>query len=707
MPTEVLILEKLGCANCAAKIEAKVLTLPGIEQASVDFISKKLRITADESRAFSDILADIETIVASIEPDVIITVENATSQRTSHANLSKVDHGSMREITRLVTGGILFVIALIFALPAQIELALYLTSYIIVGGTVLWRAIKGTLKGQFFSEHSLMSIATIGAFILGQYSEGVAVMLFYLVGELVQESAVGHSKKSISALIDLRPDYAHLQEGSEMRTVSPEEVRIGQHIIVKPGERIPLDGVVRAGSSMVDTAALTGESMHRHLTEGSEALSGFVNIDGVLTIEVVQDFKHSTVSKILDLVENATSKKAPTEKFLTKFARYYTPAVVYSALALALIPPHLIEGATLSTWTYRALVFLVVSCPCALVISIPLGFFGGIGGASKRGILVKGSVYLEALNDVDTVVFDKTGTLTQGIFAVSELHPSTGYTDEQLLRYAAYAESYSNHPIARSITSAYPHPLNKTLIANHQEVIGYGATITLDDKRIIVGNARFMERNHIVCDESPAAGTWIHVAAGADLVGSILLADQVKTNAREAIRSLSAVGVNRTVMLTGDSQQVGEAVAAQLGVDEVYAELLPADKVERLEELEATKTRKGALVFVGDGINDAPVLARANVGIAMGGLGSDAAIEAADIVIMDDDPAKVAIAIAIAQRTRRIVYQNIVFALGVKAVFLVLGAFGLASMWEAVFADMGVALLAIVNAMRVMNTKNI
>lgn len=519
--------------------------------------------------------------------------------------------------------------------------------------------------------------------------------------------AVDNSRKSIGALMNIRPDYANLKVGDKITKVSPEEVNIGDIIIVKPGEKIPLDGKVLEGISMVDTSALTGESVPRELEPGSDALSGFINKNGVLTIKVTKEFGESTVSKILDLVQNASSKKAPTEKFITKFARYYTPVVVFGALALAVIPPLVIPGATFSDWIYRGLVFLVVSCPCALVLSIPLGFIGGIGGASKKGILVKGGNYLQALNNVEAVVFDKTGTLTKGVFKVTETNPQNGYTDKELIEYAAYAESFSNHPIALSIISAYDTEIDKNRIENYQEIAGHGIKVNVDGKEVLAGNTRLMGSENIVFDDVDTLGTVVHVAIDKKYAGSIVISDEVKEDSAKAIRALKALGVDKTVMLTGDLKAVADKIGKQLGLDEVYSELLPADKVEKIEYLEAKKSRNGKVVFVGDGINDAPVLARADIGIAMGGLGSDAAIEAADVVIMTDEPSKIASAIKIAKRTQSIVYQNIVFALGVKAVFLVLGAFGVASMWEAVFADMGVAIIAVLNAMRAMNTKSI
>jgi Cd2+/Zn2+-exporting ATPase len=704
----IVMLEGLGCANCAAKMEKEISGLEGVEFVAVDFVSKKLTMEISPKVNRTELNEKIEGIVKKIEPDVKIVFEKDTSKANVKENNEEEEEGvNKKEIIRLVVGGAIFAVGIIFNFQNWLELTLFIISYIIVGGDVVLRAIKGIARGQVFSEHFLMSIATIGAFFVGEYPEGVAVMLFYLVGQLFQDMAVGHSRKSISALMDMRPDYANLKVGDEIKKVSPEEVNIGDIIIVKPGEKVPLDGKVIEGNSMVDTAALTGESVPRELQPGNDALSGFINKNGVLTIEVTKDFGDSTVSKILDLVQNASSKKAPTEKFITKFARSYTPIVVFGALALAIIPPLVIPGATFSTWIYRALVFLIISCPCALVISIPLSFFGGIGGASKRGILVKGSNYLEALNNVEIVVFDKTGTLTKGIFEVVDVNPQADFTEEELIEYAAFAESHSSHPIALSILKVYNKDVDITKIEDYEEIAGHGILAKVGGKEILAGNSKLMNKENIIYQEVETLGTVVHVAVDKKYAGNIVISDAVKEDSADAIKGLKAVGVRTTVMLTGDRKSVGEKIGAQLGIDEVYTELLPADKVEKIESLEAKKSHKGKIVFVGDGINDAPVLARADIGMAMGGLGSDAAIEAADIVIMTDEPSKIVTAIKVAKRTRKIVMQNIVLALGVEAIFLALGAVGVVTMWEAVFADMGVTIIAILNAMRVMNTKSI
>ncbi len=707
MSTKVFMLNGLDCANCAAKIETEIKNIEGIKFASVDYVSKRLTWEAESNTNVPMLVEKIESIVKKIEPDVKIALVKNPSKSKMEEKDDDDEEGHKKEIVELVIGGTLFVVGLIFKFQNWLELTIFLISYIIVGRKVVLSAIKGIVRGQVFSEHFLMSVATIGAFFVGEYPEGVAVMLFYLVGELFEDMAVDNSRKSISELMDIRPDYANLQVGEELKKVSPDEVNIGNKIIVKPGEKIPLDGKVIEGTSMVDTAALTGESVPRELKPGSDALSGFVNKNGVLTIEVTKGFGESTVSKILDLVQNASNKKAPTEKFITKFARYYTPVVVFGALALAIIPPLVIPGASFSDWIYRGLVFLVVSCPCALVLSIPLGFLGGIGGASKKGILVKGGNYLEALNNVEAVVFDKTGTLTKGVFKVTKAISENGYTEDELIKYAAYAESYSNHPIALSIIAAYHAEIDKYKIENYQEIAGHGIKVNVNGKEVLVGNTKLMISENIQYTDVDTLGTVVHVAIDKKYAGSIIISDEVKEDSAKTIKELKALGVRKTVMLTGDLKKVADNIGKELGLDKVYSELLPADKVEKVESLEAQKSHKGKIVFVGDGINDAPVLARADIGIAMGGLGSDAAIEAADVVIMTDEPHKVASAIKIAKRTRNIVSQNIVFALGVKAIFLVLGALGLASMWAAVFADMGVALIAVVNAMRALNTKKI
>ena len=612
-----------------------------------------------------------------------------------------------KRLWRIIIGAALLATAVLLNLNNEwLQIALFIISYIIVGGDVVKRAVKNIFKGQVFDENFLMSIATIGAFFIGEYPEGVAVMLFYQVGELFQSYAVGKSRKSIASLMDIRPDYANVKKGDELVKVDPDEVQIGDIIVIKAGEKIPLDGKVIEGSSMIDTSALTGESIPREVEVGSDILSGCININGVITAEVTKEFGESTVSKILDLVENASSKKSNSEQFITKFARYYTPVVVIIAVFLAIIPPLVIDGATFSDWIYRALAFLVVSCPCALVISIPLSFFGGIGGASKKGILVKGSNYLEALAETEIVVFDKTGTLTKGVFNVQEIHPE-GVSKEELLELTAYVESYSNHPISLSLKRAYSKEIDNGRISDVEEISGHGVIATVDGKKVMAGNIKLMKMMDIPYFKGELIGTAVHVAVNNKYIGYIVIADEVKPDSAQAIKELKAANIKQIVMLTGDNKSVGSKVAKELGVDKVYAELLPADKVEKLEELFSQKSTKGKLAFVGDGINDAPVLARADIGIAMGGLGSDAAIEAADVVIMTDEPSKIATAIKVSKKTLRIARQNTVFSIGVKIIVLILSAFGLATMWAAIFADVGVTIIAVLNAFRALNVKNL
>ena len=612
-----------------------------------------------------------------------------------------------KRLWRIIIGAAVLATAVLLSLNNEwLQIALFIISYIIVGGDVVKRAVKNIFKGQVFDENFLMSIATIGAFFIGEYPEGVAVMLFYQVGELFQSYAVGKSRKSIASLMDIRPDYANVKKGDELVKVDPDEVQIGDIIVIKAGEKIPLDGKVIEGSSMIDTSALTGESIPREVEVGSDILSGCININGVITAEVTKEFGESTVSKILDLVENASSKKSNSEQFITKFARYYTPVVVIIAVFLAIIPPLVIDGATFSDWIYRALAFLVVSCPCALVISIPLSFFGGIGGASKKGVLVKGSNYLEALAETEIVVFDKTGTLTKGVFNVQEIHPE-GVSKEELLELTAHAESYSNHPISLSLKRAYSKEIDNRRISDVEEISGHGVIATVDGKKVMAGNIKLMKMMDIPYFKGELIGTIVHVAVNNKYIGYIVIADEVKEDSAQAIKELKAANIKQTVMLTGDNKSIGSKVAKELGLDKVYAELLPADKVEKLEELFSQKSKKGKLAFVGDGINDAPVLARADIGIAMGGLGSDAAIEAADVVIMTDEPSKIATTMKISKKTLKIAHQNIVFAIGIKIIVLILSAFGITTMWAAIFADVGVTIIAVLNAFRALNVKNL
>lgn len=694
-----LYLQGLDCANCAAKIEKKVNSLKGVSHASLNFATKKLAITTNGQDDGYDFVSEAIKIIKDIEPDVQVInkkAENADSEGIDESNILK---------SKWIIFGIsaaLFFCAMVLPLPFLAKIILYLMSYVLSGAEVIIKAVKNITKGRVFDENFLMSIATLGAFGTGQYPEGAAVMLFYQIGELLQSMAVDKSRKSIRTLMDIRPDYANLKVGADTKKVSPDTVHIGDIIIIKPGEKVPLDGIVIEGTSMADTSALTGESIPKEIETGNDILSGFINKNGLLTVKVTKEFGQSTVSKILNLVENAAGKKAPTENFITKFARVYTPAVTFGALIIAVVPPLILTGAVFSDWIYRALVFLVVSCPCALVVSIPLGFFGGIGGASKAGILIKGSNYLEALNNVDTVVFDKTGTLTKGVFKVTKISPKNNITEAKLLEYAAIAESFSNHPIALSILKAYGKEVKKDEIEGYSEISGQGVKVKVSGKEILVGNAKLMTSENIPYEKSDLIGTIVHLAIDKKYAGFILISDEVKEDSAKAIKSLREIGVKKIVMLTGDSRAAGEKIGKELGLDKVYSDLLPQDKVEKLEQLSSEKSKSGKLIFVGDGINDAPVLARADVGVAMGGLGSDAAIEAADIVLMTDEPMKLCISIKIAKRTKLIVWQNIIFALGVKFAVLILAAVGLASMWAAVFADVGVALLAVINSLRAM-----
>ena len=581
------------------------------------------------------------------------------------------------------------------------KLAVYLIPYVLIGWDIVYKALRNIRNGQVFDENFLMTVATFGAFGIGEYSEAVAVMLFYQVGELFQSYAVNRSRQSITELMDICPEYANIEEDGQLKQVDPDDVQVGDIIVVKAGERIPLDGKVVFGDSMVDTSALTGESVPRKASVGDDVISGCVNGSGLLRVQVTKEFDDSTVAKILELVENASSKKAQVENFITRFARYYTPVVVVGAVILAVLPP-LVFGQSWAEWVRRACTFLVISCPCALVISVPMSFFSGIGAASRRGVLIKGSNYLEALSEMDTIVFDKTGTLTKGEFKVTEIHAAVG-TQESLLELAALAESYSDHPISRSIKEACGHALDMNRVSDTEEISGHGVKAVIDGHVVLAGNSKLMKEMKVEYTESPSIGTAVYIAMDGTFYGSIIISDTIKEEGYEAIRSLKRVGVKRTVMLTGDKKEVGEAVAARLGLDEVHAELLPDGKVAKVEELLAELKGKDKLAFVGDGINDAPVLSRADIGIAMGSMGSDAAIEAADIVLMDDDPSKIADVVRISRKTMTIVKQNIIFALGVKAIVLLMGAFGMANMWEAVFADVGVSVIAIINAMRALS----
>lgn len=699
-----IILGGLNCAHCAEVINEKVSKLEEIESSNLNFINKKLTVNINQSFNEKEVLDKIVGIVNTTEPGLDIQIKNEEANIKKSEIKEEKDDSNKKDIIKLLIGAMVYIFG-IYQIATGFESRLadlmFIVAYVIVGGEVLLKAFKNAIRGQMFDENFLMSIATIGALVIGELPEAVGVMLFYKVGEYLQGVAVGKSRKSITALMEIRPDYANLKEGSEIKVVSPEEVKIGDIIVVKPGEKVPLDGVVLDGYSMVDTSALTGESVLREVSKGEDVLSGFINKNALLTIEVTKGFEESTVSKILDLVENASSKKSKTENFITKFSKYYTPAVVVGAILVAVVPPMIIPDATFSEWLYRGLVFLVVSCPCALVLSIPLSFFSGIGFASKNGILIKGSNYLEALRNVDTVVFDKTGTLTKGVFNVTKVN-AVGVSEEQLLEYAAFAEVNSNHPIAKSIISYYDKKIDLDKISNYEEIAAYGIKVSYNDELILAGNEKLMRKENIFYSPAKEVGTVVYIAVNKVYRGYIVISDEVKDDSEQAIRNLKSLGIKEVVMLTGDNEKVANSIASRLGVDKVYSNLLPNEKVDKLEGIYEGKSEKEKVIFVGDGINDAPVLARADIGIAMGGLGSDAAIEAADVVLMTDEPSKISKAIEIACKTNKIVWQNIIFALAVKAIVLILGAGGVATMWEAIFADVGVALIAVLNAMRAM-----
>ncbi|MDR2417521.1 MAG: cadmium-translocating P-type ATPase [Treponema sp.] len=708
------VLVGLDCAHCANKIEKAVCATDNVEEATLNFVTGILRV--DLAPAYQgNIMPDLEKIVHQYEPDVTVRlktwpkVDKHGYKEAGCGNSEGKKDGIIAEYAPLITGAALFAIGILlnraFAFPLYIPLGVFIVSYILLGGKVVWRALRNISKGQVFDENFLMSVATIGAFAIGDYTEAVAVMLFYQIGELFQELAIKRSKKSITALMDIRPDFANLRHNNDLVKVTPDSVSVGDIIVVKPGEKIPLDGTIIEGKAMLDTMALTGESVPRKATSGDTVLSGCINQNGVLTIEVTKPFGESTVAKIIDLVENASSKKAPTENFITTFSRYYTPAVVGMAALIAVLPPLFSLGAW-TEWINRGLIFLVISCPCALVISIPLGYFGGIGGASRKGILIKGSNFLEALTKLDIVVFDKTGTLTKGVFEVSALQPANGFSAETLLEKAAVAEAFSKHPIALSIRKvamniAHGKEIDQNTLSDYEEISGQGIQVKAGETSILAGNEQLLTREGVPFTPTQIAGTKVYIAVNKVFIGSIVISDEIKADSSKAIAELKTKGVRKTVMLTGDNPEIAKAIADKLNLDEYHAGLLPGQKVVQLERLNTQKRAKTKLAFVGDGINDAPVLARADIGIAMGGLGSDAAIEAADIVIMTDEPSKLATAIDIAKVTKRIVWQNITFALGIKGCFLILGAFGISTMWEAVFADVGVCVLAIFNAMRI------
>ena len=697
-----LMLNGLTCAHCASVIDEKVKHIDGVKNSNLNFTNKKLSVEIDCDNE-EKIIKNIIDIINDTEPGLDIQIEGQREIKEDKTQKS-IKNNEKLNLLKIIAGAIVFIFAFyqeIAGRENKYSLLIFLVAYLLVGSDVLYKALRNITKGRIFDENFLMSVATIGAIAIGEPSEAVGVMLFYKIGEYLQELAVGKSRKSISELMQIRPDMANLKLGNTIKVVNPEDVNIGDYIIVKPGEKVPLDGVVIEGSSMMDTSALTGESVLRTVKKGDNLLSGFINKNALLTVQVTKDFSESTASKILDMVENASSKKSKTENFISVFSRYYTPIVVGLALLIAILPPIFMQGATFSEWIHRGLIFLVVSCPCALVLSIPLSYFSGIGVASKQGVLIKGSNYLEALRYVDTVVFDKTGTLTEGVFDVVKVKP-VNISEDELIKFASIAEVNSNHPIAKSILNYYNKEINLNNIEEYEEIASHGIRVKYENNIILAGNEKLMASNNIKIEKSTDVGTVVYIAINNEFKGYIVIADKIKTDSEEAIRLIKEQGIKETVMLTGDNKEVANSVAKKLKLDKVFSNLLPNEKVEKIEELYKNRTEKEKIAFVGDGINDAPVLARVDVGIAMGGLGSDAAIEAADVVIMTDEPSKIAQGIKISKKTYKIVWQNIIFALGIKIIVMVLGATGIASMWDAVFADVGVALIAVLNAMRIM-----
>ncbi|AVQ47204.1 heavy metal translocating P-type ATPase [Clostridium botulinum] len=735
-----LLLKGLHCANCAAKIERAVQKLDVIEEANYNFNNSTLIINLEEIHKDS-IIKTVQEIVDRIEPGVkVIDKENlkrkvvqAPVKNSNNLNMQnnkeenlKLDkkensyehnhdhnHGHSHDgedsdalekktLIRIISGVILLILATAFKSRETLSIGLYLASYVLIGGKVILSSIRNISKGQVFDENFLMAVATVAAIAVKQYPEAVAVMLFYEVGEFLQDKAVNKSRKSITALMNIRPDYANLVKGEEIEVVSPEDINIDDIIMVKPGEKIPLDGIVIEGQSSVDTSAITGESLISEVAKDSNVLSGYINKNGVIKIKVTKTFQESTVSKILELTENASATKANTEKFITKFARYYTPVVVFAALALALIPTLVLKDPDISKWVYRAAVFLVVSCPCALVISIPLSFFAGIGGASKKGVLIKTGTALEALNDADTIVFDKTGTLTKGVFKVSKIEPEEGVNSEELIEYAALVESYSNHPIAKSILKYYEKTIDNKRIEGYEEIVARGVTAYIDGKKVYAGNNKLMEELNINYKKAQEDGVILYIALEDKYIGYIVINDEIKKDSKETIKSLKDIGIKKTAMLTGDRKSTANNIGTFLGMDEIYSELLPQEKVEKMQALKSKTSKDGKIVFVGDGVNDAPVLAMSDIGVSMGGLGSDAAIEASDLVLMSDEPSKLVDAIKIARKTHKIVWQNIIIVLIIKFAVLALAIMGKSTMWMAVFADVGVALIAVINALRIL-----
>ena len=699
-----IFLGGLNCAHCAEVMNNKVSSLEGIKSCHMNFVNKKLSVEIDSTNE-DKIIKTIIDIINDTEPGLDIQVESNNKENKTEIKTKKVEKDNSKyNLFKIIVGALVFLFAFYqeaTGVENKYSLIIFLVSYLLIGGDVLYKALRNITKGRVFDENFLMSIATIGAITIGEPSEAVGVMLFYKVGEYLQELAVGKSRRSISELMEIRPDVANLKIGNSIKVVNPEDVEIGDYIVVKPGEKVPLDGIVVEGNSMVDTSALTGESILRTVNKGDDLLSGFINKNSLLTVQVTKNFSESTVSKILDMVENASSKKSKTENFISVFSRYYTPIVVLLAALIAILPPIFMEGALFSDWLHRGLIFLVVSCPCALVLSIPLSYFSGIGVASKHGILIKGSNYLEALRYVDTVVFDKTGTLTEGVFDVVKVSP-VGISEDKLMELASIAEANSNHPIAKSILKYYNKEIDLNKIEEYKEIAAHGIKVKYENNYILAGNEKLMEASNIKIEKNTEVGTVVYIAVNDQFKGYIVIADKIKSDSEEAIKEIKAQGIKETVMLTGDNKEVADSVAKKLKLDKVFSNLLPNEKVEKIEELYINRNEKEKIAFVGDGINDAPVLARADVGIAMGGLGSDAAIEAADVVIMTDEPSKIAEGIKISKKTYKIVWQNIIFALGIKVIVMILGAAGMASMWEAVFADVGVALIAVLNAMRIM-----
>ena len=701
---EDIILGGLTCAHCAEVIGDRVQSIDGVKNSHLNFVNKKLTLEIDSDINKDKVINSVIELIDSIEPGLDIQVQNKSESAKEIKKVEKKKDNSKKDLFKIIAGVLVFIFAFYqeaTGIESRYSLIVFMVSYILVGGDVLYKALKNIKNGRIFDENFLMTVATVGAISIGEPSEAVGVMLFYKIGEYLQELAVGKSRKSISDLMQIRPDVANLKVGNSLKVVDPEEVEIGDYIVVKPGEKVPLDGLVVEGNSMVDTSALTGESVLRTVNKGDELLSGFINKNALLTVQVTKDFSESTVSKILDMVENASSKKSKTENFISVFSRYYTPIVVTLAALLAILPPVFIKGALFSEWIHRGLIFLVVSCPCALVLSIPLSYFSGIGVASKHGILIKGSNYLEALRYVDTVVFDKTGTLTEGVFDVVKVR-SVDVSEDELMKFASIAEANSNHPIAKSILKYYDKQIDLNKIEEYEEIAAHGIKAKYENSTVLAGNEKLMKTNNIKIERSTEIGTIVYVAVNNKFVGYIVIADKIKEDSKDAIKKIKEQGIKKTVMLTGDNKDVADSVAKRLKLDKVFSNLLPNEKVEKIEELYLSRSEKEKIAFVGDGINDAPVLARVDVGIAMGGLGSDAAIEAADIVIMTDEPSKIAQGIKISKKTYKIVWQNIIFALAVKVIVLILGAAGMASMWEAVFADVGVALIAVLNAMRIM-----